>query len=146
MRHRDWDDRLFRACDELVGRPFEWGETDCASMVIHALEAMYPPDDLPLPMDRPAWATERAALRAYRATGGVEAALRAHGAQEVPLAFAQQGDIIIGLDEQGGVPGLAIVVSDAYQVASQADGVVQRKLRDLREADPDVTVLRPPYE
>lgn len=145
MRHRDWDMRLHRAVDELVGEPFRWGETDCASVVIRAVEAIYPPDDVPLPRDQPSYDDEGAALRAHAETGGVGPALEAEGAERVPLAFARSGDVLVGLDPQGGVPGAAVVVGPRYVVASERDGVVERRLRDLREAGGDgVTALRLP--
>lgn len=147
MRHSDWDLRLNSMKEKVLGEPFEWGRTDCATLVVRALEAMYPPDDVPLPAERPSYGDESGALRAHAATGGVSDVLRAQGAEEVPLNFARQGDVLIGVDEAGGVPGAAIVVENRYLVASEEEGVVLRRLRDLREAGGEgVTVLRVPHD
>jgi hypothetical protein len=147
MRLRNWDVRLVHFQTEVLGASFVWGETDCASLVRRALEVMYSPDDIPLPPKLPRWTTEAGALRAHKRFGGVSGALEAGGAQRASLAFVQQGDVLVGLDPAGGVPGAAVVVQGGFLVASVELGVLRRRLRDLRRAPPaELEVWRPPVE
>jgi len=140
------DVRLVEWQTSVLGRPFEWGRTDCGALVWSALEAIYPEDDVPLPPGIRPWRSEPAALRLFARVGGVAGALRAGGAETVPLAFAQNGDIIIAAGPEGGVPGAAIVVGPGYVVANRERGVERRSLRNLRESDPPgaLEVWRPP--
>lgn len=146
MRRRpDWDVRLVRLQDDVLGEPFRWGETDCASIVRRALAAMYPEGEVPLPSAPPEYEDRRGAGRAYVESGGVAAMLEAGGAERVDLNFARQGDVLVGLAEQGGFPGGAVVVEEHFLVASEEEGVVRRPLRALRLEEPDdVEVWRPP--
>lgn len=142
-RVRNWDVRLVEWQGRVLGEPFEWGRTDCASLVVGALEAMY--DELPLEGPVPEYEGERDAVLAHKATGGVAEALAEGGADRVDLNFARQGDVLIGLPEQGGLPGAAVVVESSYVMASEDLGVLRRPLRGLREEDPDdLEVWRPP--
>jgi len=146
-RVRNWDIHLYRWARDVTGEPFEWGRTDCGSLVRESLAAMYPDKGLPLAGPPPAYSTEREALRVHAETGGVEGWVQAAGWEPVSLGFACQGDVIVGLGDVGGVPGAAVVVAGVFLVASESDGVVARRLRDLRAASPGgVTVYRPPWE
>lgn len=145
LRRRTWENRLVAWEREVLGEPFEWGRTDCVSLARGALEAMY--EDPPVPTLGPDYETADGARRAHVETDGPEAVLRAGGAEEVGLGFARDGDMLIGVEEAGGIEGVAVVVESYYVVASEEEGVLRRPLEPLRREDPeDVTCLRPPEE
>lgn len=142
-RVRNWDIRLVEWCDDVQGEPFEWGATDCASLVAGALEAMYDQDLVGDTL--PSYDSEEEAREAHEDTGGPSTVLRALGCEEIALNFARQGDVIIGVGEEAGMEGCAVVVASEFVVASEKRGVERRPLRALRRAAPEgVTVLRPP--
>lgn len=150
MRHRNWDVRLVQALDGLGGSPLVWGETDCVSLCFRALDAMYPPDDLPAPRknERPTWTTKTGALRVLNREPPFHEVLREHGCTEVMFSFAQQGDIVCGLPtEADEFPGYGVSCEQGvYHVDVDTETVVWHRLRDLRASDLDATVLRPPHE
>lgn len=142
-RRRGWTLRLVEWGREVEGREFAWGETDCASLVAGALEALY--EEPPVDASLAEYSSREEALRRHAETGGVEAVLREAGAEEVGLNFARDGDVLLGLPRDGELPGAAVVVEATYLVASEEEGVVRRPLRALRkEAPEDVRARRPP--
>lgn len=142
MKKRNWDVALVDWERLMLGRHFEWGETDCVSVVLAALEVMYAEADRPK-LTVPSWSTQIGALRAIKKVGNIPQALRDGGAQNVPLAFARPGDIVVGLEPSNGMPRCGVVVERHVVTASVKNGVFRFALRDLRrEAPPDVEVLR----
>lgn len=149
MRIRNWDVRLVRALGPLKGEPLVWGETDCVSLCLRALEAMYPPDDLPAPRksERPEWTTKTGALRVLHREPAFHEVLREHGCTEVMLSFAQQGDVVCGLPQGDELPGYGVCAEGGVYHVDVEDEVVRwDRLRHLRAAGLDVQVLRPPHE
>lgn len=146
-RHRNWDVRLVEWQGGLLGAPLEWGRTDCGSLVRGALEAMYPEDEVPLPEDVPAYESKQGALRVREQTGGMETALETGGAEPVELPFAQQGDIVLGLNPVGGVEGAGVVVERHLLCTNAEEGVRRLPLRDVRtfEIADELRVWEPPH-
>lgn len=135
-RVNNWDIRLGRWAESIRGEPFEWGVTDCGSLVSEAMNVIY--DDPGLPdIDR--YGSIGEAVRTHKEVGGVAGALRSAGATEVPITYRQQGDVLVGYDEEAGLPGAAIVVGSTAVVANEEEGVI---VRPLAEFSDDVTVLR----
>lgn len=118
----NWDAALTRWAGEQVGRPFAWGETDCASLVRGALAAMYG-EDL---VDLPPWTSARAAARALAAVGSVPAALAQLGAEEIPRAFLTQGDLAYEPRVPAGeLAGSLFVAVAGRLLSSRLDGIVE---------------------
>lgn len=46
MRHPDWEQRLLNAVESHIGRPFAWGENDCATLFAAAVQAITGSDPL----------------------------------------------------------------------------------------------------
>lgn len=146
-RRPDWDVRLVREFTGLRGTEVEWGQTDCVSICLRALEAMYPPDDLPAPRksERPEWTTKTGALRVLKREPPFHEVLQEHGCRETKLSLAQNGDIVTGLWPDGEMPGYGVISEQGvWHVDSETDTVVWHRLRQL--GDFGGTVVRPPYE
>lgn len=148
MRRRDWDVRLVRELGPLKGTEVVWGETDCVSLCLRALEAMYPPDDLPAPRksERPTWTTRTGALRVLNREPPFGEVLKDHGCRETKVTLAQNGDIVTGLWPDGEMPGYGVVSEGGvWHVDSGLERVVWHRLRRLRGGDFDGCIVRPPY-
>lgn len=87
----DWSERLFACLVAHQGRPFVWGETDCATLFADAVAAVTGAD--PLAAHRP-WDSQRAAGRVLLRSGcaSVLAFVERHFDEIVP-ADARRGDI-----------------------------------------------------
>lgn len=147
MRRPDWDVRLVRKLSGLRGTEVEWGETDCVSLCLRALETMYPPDDLPAPRktDRPTWTTKTGALRVLNREPPFHEVLKDHGCTEQKLTLAQNGDILVGLPALEEMPGYGVVAEmGAYHVDSGGRVAWTWLRRVRRDAAEDVYALRPP--
>lgn len=106
-RIRNWDVQLVLWAREQIGKPFEWGRTDCASLTRGALAVMYGTD----PLTAVFWSDLRSALSAIEGLGGAAAALQRLGAQPCPLKFAQAGDIAVGPERDAhGLVQLSVVL------------------------------------
>lgn len=90
----NWDRRLVEWAESVRGRPFVWGETDCATLVRGAVEAMYGPAFL-AGIAVPEYGTQVGAERAWDQTGGTAAVLVLLGAQELPDGERQRGDVLL---------------------------------------------------
>lgn len=117
MSDLTWERRLVEWADSVQGRPFVWGETDCASLVVQALSLLGHPAAVP------GYHTVSAARRVL---AGLDPAtvLRDLGAVEVGIAFAQSGDVHLGEDpETEGLPAVAVHVAGVWVTSSQGRGV-----------------------
>lgn len=103
MRLRNWDVRLFRWADRVLGKPFKWGVTDCGMVIRTGHVAMYGED----PFGWPTYKTKLGAMKAMKKVGGIPNALKASCA-EVGRRFARTGDIV--LIKHKGQYGMGIVV------------------------------------
>jgi len=124
-RVRNWDIRLHEWAESVRGRPYEWGATDCGTLVREAFCVMYGED---IAADVEPYTTQRGAARVHAETGGVEFILRLLGATDIAPAFAQSGDIWI--DEDGdGFPAAGVVIGRDVIWATLEDGVVRAPKR-----------------
>lgn len=98
-RFPDWPDRLHAFLDAANSRRFSWGRHDCALFACDAALAITG-DDLAAPL-RGRYETALGAARALKRFAGGELAETAekiaadHGIAEVPVTFAQRGDIAL---------------------------------------------------
>lgn len=107
MRIRNWDVALITWATSVIGQPFKWGQTDCASLVRTACEVMYAADLFP---DVGRYDTHAGAMRALAYTGGVRQSLRLVGATIQDVKYAQTGDIVLGPGHAGEPTESAFVV------------------------------------
>ncbi len=118
MRVFNWDSKLIEFAEEVRGNEYEWGETDCAKIVLMAIDTMY--DNSPQEK-LPSWTTEIGAKRALSKLGGVRGGLLKLGASQVAHGFEQTGDIIVKYED--GFPTLGVILSDGILMSTHEDGV-----------------------
>jgi hypothetical protein len=126
MRCWDWDRRLDAHLKAALGRPFSWGEHDCALFAANAVRDMTGIDGA-APF-RGRYRTARGATLALRrfAGGGLAEAAAAicatHGWPAVPVTLAQRGDLVL-LDTAEG-PALGLVdLTGRQAVKAGQDGL-----------------------
>jgi len=122
-RRPDWPDRLHQALEAVREAPFRWGTNDCALFACDVVEAM---TGLDLAADfRGRYRSQAGAgVVLKRACGGglealVEARAAEHGIAEVPVAFAQRGDVVLLDSEAGPALGICLGASAALPRADQ---------------------------
>ena len=121
-RLRTWDVDLQTWAGSLIGEPFRWGTTDCASIVIEAQRIMYGVDVFNLPK----WKSKAKALRTLVGVKGMRSGLR-RCADQVGRGFLQMGDIVLvknGCDELE-TDGLMLVVRDWALFTNPKTGVIR---------------------
>lgn len=141
QRVLNWDIKLMELALAVVGQPFTWGETDCASLVRRAMTEMYGED--PWAGAFAGYDSLLSAQKALRDSGGVAAQLRALKAEEIPRNFLQQGDVLIAppLGEDF-ADNVFLMVGDQLLSATVEEGVV---MRPLGTASEEAYILRMPY-
>ncbi len=102
-RLRNWDVRLFHWADSIVGEPFEWGVTDCGTIVSRAHVVMYGEDVF----GWPTYKSLKGAMSAKAKVGGIRKALK-KDCMRVGVKFARTGDIV--LIKHKGEEGMGLVV------------------------------------
>ncbi len=127
-RVRTWDVDLLEWASSLVGKPFRWGITDCASIIIQAQRLIYGSDVFHLPK----WKSKAKALRTLVDVKGMRAALRGC-ADQVGRGFLQMGDIVLvknGCDEME-TDGLMLVLRDYALFTNPKTGVIRVPLEAI---------------
>lgn len=108
MRPPNWEFRLVAYAQGQIGRPFRWGETDCFSLARGALEVILDADPL---ADVPTYADAGGARAVLAAYPDVGAEFERRGATRLPVAFAQQGDVLtLPGDDGTALPRFGFVV------------------------------------
>ena len=124
----NWEAVVVDFAQREVGRPFEWGETDCASLARRVLRLMYGAED-PF-LKTPAYSTQAGALRAFRRAGSIVDWLLDSGAEEVGREFLWMGDLAIRPEidvfvTDGAIAAVAVFVRpDAWLTSRPSSGVV----------------------
>jgi hypothetical protein len=95
-RVENWDRRLVEFVRLMNGQPFEWGRTDCATLVRRGLKTEFGEDVWKGHVGT--WKTKRGALGVSGRTD-YEDALRASGATEVGIHYAWSGDVALASRE-----------------------------------------------
>lgn len=133
MRARvlDWRTRLVDWGLALRGRPFVWGQTDCATLARQALVLCFGRD---LTVHVPLWHSAREAAEILKQHPIVDE-LKALGAEERPLAFARAGDLVLmeETDDIGGVSIGVVIDASAVVASSTVDGVQLVDLQTMPE-------------
>lgn len=118
-RIHNWDVALAMWATDLLGTPFVWGTTDCASLVRAACVVIYGEELWPM---TPGYASQTEALQVFSQVGSVRANLEALGATQHVLTFTQPGDIIIAPAEDGEIfDSVAVAVCDKILIAHEGD-------------------------
>lgn len=125
----NWDMRLIKWARGLVDEPYVWGLTDCGSLARGALWALYEAD----PLGDLSWDSEETALEALEALGGLETALREVGARELPIRFAQSGDLLVEREGNADPARLYVMVAGNLLYTLPDDGVHLMSVRELPE-------------
>lgn len=146
----NWDLRLADLRTEVWGQEFQWGKTDCQSLVRRAVAVIRGEEPWALPEavlgGKPWYSSLREAQEAYAAFGAdFDSVLREeYGAREVGVNFSQNGDLIFTdrSAEREDVPwkGCGFLVGGNEVTSAQETGV------DVIPwtRDPSYTVLRLP--
>lgn len=107
-RIHNWDVSLVRFAQLVEGDVFEWGRTDCASVVRQALMQILGVD--PWKGCLGTWKTKTGALRVFKRTEPQDV-LESTGAVRVGTLFATAGDVALGRGvDARGLLGLAMVL------------------------------------
>lgn len=136
-----YERRLVALAEQLVGLPYVWGHTDCASLALRALEAMAKKPGVIAERLGVSWYDSRSsALRVFSTLGGIRTALEALDLTEHPVCYAHQGDIIVLPGAEGHpVQSAGVVVSGRMLTATEELGV---HWRSLDPAPPGAVAMR----
>lgn len=128
----DWPDRFARYLLARHATPFEWGKHDCCQFARGNALAITGRDVACGLGIRP-YKTANGALRQLQRVGGIEQLPVRAGLTEVPLAYAQRGDLALGMFGFDGRGALGVVVGDKVAFAGPA-GLEFRALLECRKA------------
>lgn len=113
-RLSDWPERLSDAIEAARGRPFSWGEHDCALFAADCALAITGRD--PLAAVRGSYGTAQGAARVLRRLGcadlGALAALI--GGPEIPVAWARRGDWMLAPQDDEKALGVCLGLKAAF--------------------------------
>lgn len=117
--------RLVALAEQLVGLPYVWGHTDCASIAVRCLEAMAKRPGCVVQRLGVEWYDSRtSALRVFSLLGGIRTALEALDLTEHPPCYAHQGDILVLPGAEGHpVESAGVVVSGRMLTSVEERGV-----------------------
>jgi len=107
-RVHGWEAALVRFASAQVGRAFEYGLTDCASLAFRGLGVIYKVPPVPAMLYHTSWQA-RGAFKALE--GGVPPWLALHGAVELTRYYVQAGDVLVLPSDTDGFPSLGIAAS-----------------------------------
>lgn len=116
-----WPKALREYAAVMDGAPFEWGVSDCGTLVRQAASIVLGADPW-----KASYSSEKGARRALKGLAGPDGALEAAGAVRVPLAFAQQGDVLVNPDPDGHDAEVGIIVGGGVLSAATETGAYWR--------------------
>ena len=102
----NWNQKLVRWAIEQRHLPFEWGVTDCGSLVRRGLELI---TGAPV-LNVPNYSDEAEAERVMKKLGPAAQFFESHGAKADRLNRAASGDVVIRPGVDDGLPRLAFVL------------------------------------
>jgi len=132
QRQRSWRSALLTWAMALPGKPFVWGQTDCASLAREAITLLFGPTAMTF---LPQWTSEDGA-RAVLASYPPDVVLGTRfGAPYVTPRFARAGDIIVARDAEEPVGGhyLTVVIDGRIGLTSGPRGVMLIDISQLPE-------------
>lgn len=141
QRPQDWKSRLGAWAHEQLDKPFEWGTTDCATLVRDAVGVMFNGD---VSADVRRYDSLRGAAEVLAEVGGTLKWLEAHGSVPVDQNYIQVGDVVILPQEPEEIAeGAAVVVVREHVLVTSPNAVVSMVRLDSLPLS--AIVLRPPY-
>ncbi len=119
----NWDRRLVEFARAADGKPFQWGHTDCVSLVRRGLQTVFGVDVWKGHVGK--YKTKRGAVTVAGKTD-YEDALRASGAVEVGYHFGTSGDVALSpKEDEHGMFSVALLVPSRKALTSiPSEGVV----------------------
>lgn len=121
----NWDVKLATFASETYGRAFQWGETDCGTLVRKAHAVMYGEDLYRFLGD---WDSPAAAGRILASRGGFSGILAELDAQLVDLAYVQSGDVLCAMGHGGAIGLAAVAVAGKVLIADEASGITVEEM------------------
>lgn len=128
FRCNNWRSALVAFADEVTGRPFVWGETDCAMLAMRTLAVLFGFDVL---AHIPRWHDARSALRVWNEVGPVAKVLSTLSAPQSDVNFIRAGDIAVLHEPQENIGGeMVLVCIDGVEclVSGPASGVIHVRI------------------
>jgi hypothetical protein len=136
----NWSVSLAELANDIVGVPFEWGKTDCASVARAALVAMFGEDPL-VPHIDVTYTTKIGAARAFKKAGSFVDIVLAAGAREIASNLAGDGDFMI-FPNDGNYENVATRMGGLWIMSDEADNSVIATRILVTSIAPDVRVFR----
>ncbi len=128
-RRRDWHCRLMAWAASVQQAPYQWGQTDCVSLVCGALGVMS--DD---PLERPHWADSRTARLARLEVPSFGTLLRSAGLDMVPHTHVQPGDVAVLESPGHRWLTCAVALGNSVLTVHRRLGVRRAPLDEFRDA------------
>jgi len=125
--------RLMEFVRTELGRPFEWGETNCLALALRAVDAMHGTHLHATHKHRMSSATRALAGTRKHGLNGVMEFLLGHGLVAIDPPFAQEGDILLGLTDDGQIAA-HVSLGNRVLSSTQADGVILLRLATVSPA------------
>lgn len=119
MRREDWPGRLAAFVEARREMPFAWGAHDCVTMAADWIEQATGVDPI---ADLRGWDDALSASRTIESLGGLKQAVTDRLGAEIPVAFAQRGDVV--LHDETDRPGLGVCVGEWFAAPLEEGGVV----------------------
>ena len=88
----NYEGKLAEWARHKLGMAYEWGKTDCGTLVREGLFLILDRDPFPY---MPGWNSEGESRKIWDEMGGVDHAFLAFGAEKIESSYAQTGDIAV---------------------------------------------------
>ena len=122
-RDKNWSNHLIRFASSVRGKAFKWGKTDCLSVSLAAVNSMYPSPKVELPLYE-----SLGSAREFYEGGGQGAVLEALQAAPVAFKEATCGDLVVGVNDDEGLPSVGILLRGVLLSSNRRKGVTLRSI------------------
>lgn len=122
-RNKNWANDLIRFASSVRGNSFKWGETDCLSVTLAAVNTMY---QEPLVETTPY--NDLRGAKDFYASDGKENTLIALEAAPVAFKQATCGDIVLGMNDEEGLPSVGVLLRGVILSSNRRKGVTLRSI------------------
>lgn len=131
-RIRNYEIELVKFANNIVGKEYEWGSTDCGSIVLSGLEIIL--NDFSRLSKLPRWFSMQEALHQYKHVD-INNILENTGAFGVDRSFIGAGDVAVSPNKvDGGIPSLSLVLPlRKILVSTPETGVMISHFNELDE-------------
>ena len=122
-RVANWQVNAAEEISPLVGTPFIWGETDCASLARKMLVRMYGEDPFTGKVGN--YSTKMGAVKAFKKAGSFDELIGSIGGKRIKKNSVRDGDVAVVQDDSEGFQSLLIYVGSRWIVASSENNRVE---------------------